>query len=243
MLSYYSTSEAVLGTIECILKAGSPSAPRGKPTLELVNHIFVVADPGDEPIVSRCAARNRVMAEYLADEFRLFDSFAYDAASFAARAKLWDAVKNPDGTVNSAYGHVIFGMQRCREGFTSYERFSQWEWARRSLLRDPDSRQAFIRVGFDGAQWIGVKDLPCTHHLQFQARDGALHLTAVMRSNDVTRGLPYDMPYFCRLQRRMIRELGYGGLALRLGTYTHFAHSMHLYESEREKAYSMIGRV
>jgi thymidylate synthase len=43
------------------------------------------------------------------------------------------------------------------------------------------------------------------------------------------------MPWFCELQEQMAEELG-----VLPGTYTHFAHSLHLYESDLEVARRML---
>ena len=70
-----------------------------------------------------------------------------------------------------------------------------------------------------------TKDTPCTLSLQFLLRDGRLNLTTTMRSNDVWTGVPYDMFSFCSMQVMMAMTLGVG-----VGTYTHQAGSLHIYE-------------
>ncbi len=69
------------------------------------------------------------------------------------------------------------------------------------------------------------KDIPCTCTIQFLVRDGALHTVATMRSNDAWFGLVHDVFAFTMLQELVARDLG-----LELGTYTHFAASLHLYD-------------
>jgi thymidylate synthase len=46
-----------------------------------------------------------------------------------------------------------------------------------------------------------------------------------MRSNDIWMGFPYDVFSFTAMQCLMAMELGLG-----IGTYTHIAGSLHLYE-------------
>ncbi len=65
---------------------------------------------------------------------------------------------------------------------------------------------------------------PCTMTLQYQVRNGQLHATTYMRSNDAYLGMPYDMFTFT-LWQQMIANY----LAVDIGTYTHIAGSMHLY--------------
>ena len=52
-----------------------------------------------------------------------------------------------------------------------------------------------------------------------------------MRSNDVYRGFPGDVFAFTFLQELVARTLG-----LEIGTYSHFVGSLHLYDTDEEKA-------
>lgn len=105
------------------------------------------------------------------------------------------------------------------------------------LKRDPDSRQAVITL-FDSDRDLGrpdVKDVPCTLAVQFLLRDvdesdffrKTLHMWVTMRSNDAWLGLPYDLGQFSVLQFAVAQALGAS-----VGTYTHSAGSMHLYERD-----------
>ena len=59
----------------------------------------------------------------------------------------------------------------------------------------------------------------------FQIRNGALHMTTVMRSNDAVWGFCNDVFAFTCLQELIANELG-----VKLGQYHHFAASLHVYE-------------
>ena len=101
------------------------------------------------------------------------------------------------------------------------------------LKKDPDSRQAVLTI-FDADRDLGRTDqldLPCTVAIQFLLREGSLEMFVTMRSNDVWLGLPYDLGQFAMLQAAVAQSLGVG-----MGTYTHVAGSMHLYDRDREKA-------
>lgn len=101
------------------------------------------------------------------------------------------------------------------------------------LREDPDSRQAIITLWDPVLDNVpGKKDYPCTVALQFSvAADGALDMTTFMRSNDVWRGLPYDMFQFTQLQMSIANAL-----TLSYGSYTHIAASLHLYEENVDAA-------
>ncbi|MFG0245710.1 MAG: thymidylate synthase [Phycisphaerales bacterium JB052] len=95
------------------------------------------------------------------------------------------------------------------------------------LRKDPDTRQAVVNVYNYMQDGHGDKrNEPCTLALHFLLRDGALNMTAYMRSNDIWWGFPYDMAAFAFLQQVMAHWLG-----VELGTYTHVATSLHMYES------------
>lgn len=101
------------------------------------------------------------------------------------------------------------------------------------LQGDPDSRQAVLTL-FDADRDLGRTDqldLPCTVSIQFLLREGAVEMLVSMRSNDVWLGLPYDLGQFAMLQAAVAQALGAA-----VGTYTHVAGSMHLYERDLEKA-------
>ena len=116
-----------------------------------------------------------------------------------------------------------------------------WEWAKESLLADKDTRQAIIRFNLPEHCWIGNKDFTCTLTGNFLIRDDKLLLTMVMRSNDVVYGLAYDLPWFCSLMDKMLEELKPTYPNLQKGTYTHFAHSLHMYDKDESTIKSMLG--
>ena len=117
-----------------------------------------------------------------------------------------------------------------------------WEWAKQSLLNDKDTRQAFIKFSLPEHQYMGNKDQVCTMHGNFLIREDKLHLSIVMRSNDLTLGLVYDLPWFISLMDRMVGELKPQYPNLEKGHYTHMVHSMHIYDRDEKKILKMLGR-
>src|SRR5262245_3758147 len=95
-----------------------------------------------------------------------------------------------------------------------------------TLSIDHDSRQAVVPV-WNGREDLHSKDVPCTLSWSFRLRANRLNMTTVMRSNDVWRGLAYDIPAMVRLQSAVAWALG-----ARMGTYVHHAQSLHLYEAD-----------
>lgn len=197
-------------------------SPHGEPTRELANvrFQFPLRDQG-------CFRGNGRETElrYLAGELLWYFSARNDLAFIERYSKFWRKVANPDGSCNSAYGKLLFHPSPVMHPTPNTE----WAWAVSRLSQDADSRQAVMVLNQPRHHWDGNKDVPCTLNLGFLARDGRLHLHAVMRSNDVWRGLPFDVPFFLLLARQMQANLRERGMDVHLGTYTHTSFSTHAY--------------
>jgi len=245
--TYDSVSAAYLGTLEdVLLNPTYKTAPRGLPIREKVDYMFHVLNPTSNPIVTEDQERNLVIADYTAKEVELYNSCSNRVEDFAKASKFWEKIANSDGTINSAYGYLIWMNKSCgREaGFAYYgENVTPWEWAKQSLIKDKDSRQAFMRFSLPEHQYISNKDQTCTMHANFLIREDKLNLTVVMRSNDLWLGLTYDLPWFCSLIDRMVDELKLTYPTLTKGTYTHLAHSAHIYERDLAKIEKALGFV
>jgi thymidylate synthase len=64
-----------------------------------------------------------------------------------------------------------------------------------------------------------------------------------MRSNDLTLGLVYDLPWFISLIYKMKDDLQETYPDLKIGTYTHYVHNIHIYDRDEDKILKMLGRV
>lgn len=264
MKVYNDASEAYLGTLaDVYFNPDVKSSPRGQPVREKLDYSFRVLQPTNTPIVTRDSKRNETIRSYTAKEVELYDSCSNSAEDFGKASKFWLQLANPDGTVNSAYGHLIWAKKSHGSDFESetycvsppkFEgdgslhhvkpvRRTPWEWAKQSLIDDKDTRQAILRFSLPEHQWKGNKDQTCTMHGNFLIRNDQLHFSVVMRSNDLTLGLVYDMPWFMGLMDRMIEELKGTYPNLTKGHYTHTVHSLHIYEKNEEMVKKMLGEV
>lgn len=230
--TFETPSEAYLHALGQVLRLPDHRVePRGQPCRELVNYQFLVERPSPASLVTRDETRNQVLHDYLIKETSLYLRGELRAEEWAKKAsKFWAKLANPDGTINSNYGWLAF-HDRCLPGGST-----PWEWARDSLLEDRDTRQAYIKFAKRGHLWRGNRDQVCTLHMNFLVRDDRLHGTVVMRSCDIVKGLAYDMPWFCYLLLTMADDVGLIG-----GTYTHYCHSLHLYERDEAAARRMLG--
>lgn len=244
MKTYTNIHEAYIETLKDIyFNYDYRAAPRGLPVREKTDYSFRITSPRVEPIVTADQARNLVIASYTAKEVELYNSCANTALEFAKASKFWEKLANPDGTVNSAYGYLIWKNES--HGNSKFELMQRnrtpWEWAKMSLISDKDSRQAIVRFSLPEHQWVGNKDQTCTMHANFLIREDKLNLSVVMRSNDLVLGLVYDLPWFISLIDRMVDELKPHYPNLTKGTYTHTVHSLHIYEKNEEMVLKMIG--
>jgi thymidylate synthase len=227
---------------------------------EKLDYTFRILNPVNTPIQTMDAERNKTIVDYTRKEVELYDSCSNRVEDFVKASKFWGKLANPDGTVNSAYGYLIWNNKS--HGNDKYEfktmhvgNFNNtgpkdvpignmrtpWEWAKESLLNDKDTRQAILRFSLPEHAWMGVKDFTCTMHGIFFIRDDKLHFSVNMRSNDLMLGLVYDMPWFISLMDKMIVELKDKYPNLTKGHYTHTVHSMHIYARDKEKILKMIG--
>ncbi len=129
-------------------------------------------------------------------------------------------------TYHGAYGHRL----RKHLGIDQLERAYQ------ALSKNPESRQVVLQIwdstvdlpATDGKP--SAEDVPCNIAAMLKVRDGALEWTQIMRSNDVFRGLPYNLVQFTTMQ-----EIMAGWLDLKVGSYHHMSDSLHLYDRDADQ--------
>lgn len=194
--------------------------PRDMTIKENCDVSIVLEDP------TSCLYTNPVRSsqfKYIAAEFLWYFMGRNDVEWISKYAKFWEHIQNPDGTVNSSYGNLLF-TKKNEHGL------AQYEWALQSLVKDKDTRQAVLHFNLPVHQSFDNKDFVCTMYGIFQIRDNKLNFTVHMRSNDAILGLPTDIAFFATLQMQMLKHLKETYPTLELGTYTHIANSLHIYE-------------
>ena len=211
----YSVSDAFEQVIGLLDAEGSFSSPRGLAIKELINCNIVVKNPLDR--IVRMPKR-QMNFSYAVGELLWYISGRNDLETMEHYSTNMRRFSDDGITLNSAYGYRIFGHHEAIP-------FNQWEFAKKRLQDDPDSRQAIIHLHTPNNQ--PTKDEVCTLTLQFFIRDGKLDLVVTMRSNDIIKGFTYDAFAFTFLQEMMANEL-----SVEIGTYYHNAGSMHIYEPD-----------
>jgi thymidylate synthase len=192
---------------------GKFSSPRGLRIVELED--FAITVRPENPFFG-FPKRNYDVEYFKKEMLWKLGANKYDG-SIKQHAKMWESVQNPDGTFNSNYGQYWFGEQ---QGF--------WNVVQ-ELVRDEDSRRAVIPMLSKEHMTPQTVDTVCTLAVGFRIRDGALHMSAYMRSSDQIFGLGTDIPTFAFLYRLVYTAL-LNTYDLRKGDITIVAMSSHIYE-------------
>lgn len=220
-IPYRSADEVQEAVLRHLLSDAAPVSPRGIPTVESQALSFVLTNPR-----ARCITNpERKWSLPLAlGELSWHLSGSTDASPLVHYSRAWRAFADNDGQIRgSCYGSKAFSRQEGQ---------SPWRRAGNLLCADPATRRAVIYFNDPSAHLdVDCRDAACATSLQFMIRSGALDAVACMRSNDAIWGLPYDLFLFTFLQEMMSVEL-----AVKLGSYYHFAGSLHVYERHRALA-------
>lgn len=128
--------------------------------------------------------------------------------------------------LHGAYGY------RLRKGFG----IDQVKRAYLALKCNPMTRQVVLQIWDPRCDFPDENgnpsstDIPCNVTSLLNIRDDRLFWTQIMRSNDVMRGLPYDI-----LQFTILQELFASWLGCEMGNYLHISNSLHMYKNCIEK--------
>lgn len=150
-----------------------------------------------------------------------------DLATLANEISNYGDYSDDGITLNGAYGH------RLRKYFQR----DQIEYAIQELQENPASRRVVLTMYSPDDLGKSSRDIPCNTTIYVKARSGALDLTVINRSNDLYKGVPYNVFVFGILQRYIATSLG-----LPVGIQRHFTDGLHLYEVDLEKVKSITER-
>lgn len=187
----------------------------GNTTIEIVGASFIA----DEESIF-----GEVNWEYVQREEEWYNSMSLNVNDIPGGApKIWAAVADKDGFVNSNYGYLLF----------SDKNFSQYENAKNELLKNPESRRANT-VYTRPSMWIdynmnGRSDFCCTESVQYLIRDGAVHAVVRMRSNDTIFGYRNDRAWQKHILEKLTADLNAAGNDYCVGKITWQVGSLHIY--------------
>lgn len=185
---------------------------------EWMNAMLVINNPRNRWVLSRQPALNVPFA--LAELVWLMRGRQDSAFLNYFNTKLPDYA----GTGKSYHGAYGFRLSKAFG-------FDQLKRAYEALSSNPESRQIVLQIWkaeWDFPRESGepiAEDIPCNICSFLKVRNGHLHWTQIMRSNDLFLGLPYNLVQFTTLH-----EIVAGWLNLKIGPYSHYSDSLHLYE-------------
>jgi thymidylate synthase len=220
---FQSIDEAQLSVFDRLLTSGQPASPRGMGTLECEAVSFSILDPRRRCVLN--PARRWSLPLALGETcWHLSGSTA--AKDLAYYAPIWGSLADDEGQIRgSCYGSKIFVGDP-----------SPWDLIIRLLQKDHSSRRAILYFSDEHSPFDGDSpDVACAQSIQFLLRLGKLDAVVCMRSNDAVWGLPYDVFLFTFIQELLSVRLG-----VELGTYFHFAASLHIYERHFELAREVL---
>ena len=223
-ICYPTFNEVYVALVHKLEKNGIVSTNRkGAKLTELFDEKFTITLPKQCGAVCRSLSLN-----YLTDEFAFYMSGSDLLEDAVKCSSFWNNCSDNVVTINSNYGKLLL-HDRNEQGNT------QFEHALRCLINNKSSKKAVMTLYNDSHAYIS-NDNPCTMYLKARIDStNRLHLTACMRSSDIYFGLPYDVPFFIFIQQALVSILASKYPKISLGTYTHFANSLHTYERDAKK--------
>lgn len=136
-----------------------------------------------------------------------------------------------DGRIPGAYGPRIFSMRSGIDQLDHVTKLLDWKpTSKRAVIQLFNAEDIALDYAAVRGEGFVYREVPCTVSLQFHLREGLLHLSVNMRSNDAYKGLPHDVFCFTMIQEMMARRLG-----AEPGEYLHYAGSMHIYEPDLDE--------
>lgn len=190
---------------------------------------FAVVMPAAVPPITSFDDRNFSLF-YCKKEWEWYLNADKMDASIEKHATMWAKLKQPSGEFYSNYGQYMFNPDELE---------TQFDYVVDTLIRDPDSRRASMMILKREHLFPENTDTVCTYAINFTIEADVLHMTVMMRSNDVIFGFTNDAFCFWNLMQFVWVLLREQNPAIRLGTYTHFTNSMHVYE----RHFEMIGKI
>lgn len=216
---YRNISFAAAASFEEILTFGKNVVVRGNETKELLNQLTVIERPQDRFLflpdrLNDCFAQIAESLWVLAgrNDIEWLTHYLPRAPSFSDDGQTWRA----------GYG------ARLRNWRGQTDQIAQ---VRTLLQTDQSSRRAVMALFDPQEDFADSKDIPCNNLLSWLIRDGRLHLSVAIRSNDAMWGFSGANAF----EWSVLHELMAHWLDVEVGRMTFFAGSFHLYRKHWDR--------
>ena len=189
----------------------------GVVTIEIINASFIA----DEPSIF-----GTINEEYIEREKAWYRSMSLNVNDIpGGPPQIWQQVADKDGFINSNYGWCIY----------SEENGNQFTKVVDELLASPLSRRATMIYNrpsmHEDYNKNGMSDFMCTYSTQYYIREGQLHASVFMRSNDAVYGYKNDYAWQHYVHKEVLQAVnGRCGTVYGLGDLHWNAGSLHVYE-------------
>lgn len=224
--SFDSLDDLLFATYESILNNGTNVISKRGENREITNFSATLGNPCCRTSLS--LERRLVKSKFA--EFAWFLSKSDDIDYILPYISQYEFEEQDKNKIIGAYGSKIFD--------TNENEISQFERIVQQLTRRRETKQAFLVISESKDYKYRdekFKSPPCTIGLHFYVRLSKLNLTCYMRSNDAYFGLPHDL--FCFT---MLQELISCRTSIPIGSYTHIATSMHIYNNHIKKVQNYL---
>lgn len=217
---YRNISFATVESMAEVLQSGVDINVRGERTRELVNWTASVDRPFERYLFLP-RRLNNVFAQFAESMWVI--SGRNDVAWLSRYLPRAIDYSDDGQTWRGAYGPRL----RCWDG-----KVDQVNEVRQLLLEDVNSRRAVMTLYDPAVDFVKSKDIPCNNWLSWIARDGKLHLSVAIRSNDAMWGFSGINSF----EWSILQEMMAYWLRLEVGLLNFFATSFHIYDKHLERA-------
>ncbi len=223
---YRNISFAAAGSFRDILTSGVSVSPRGDETKEVLNRVTAIERPLERflflpgrmnDFVAQIAESIWVLAGK--DDIVWLKEYLKRAPEYSDDGQIWRAAYGP----------------RLRRW---HDKVDQIDEVRKLLIADPSSRRAVMGLYDPELDFVDSLDIPCNNLLAWLVRDGRLHLTVFLRSNDAMWGFSGANAF----EWSVLHELMAGWLGVPVGPATFIAGSFHLYGDYWDRANRVSAR-
>jgi len=233
----HTIDDLVLKGIKYIKAKGKPFKARAGSGLQAYGVSYTLLNPRNR----LHSIRKPVSIRYLCREFLAYFKGSLDVDQGLSQAsRFWKTLIDKNNKVNSNYGYYVF-HQKVPE----YGNKTQYQWCIANLLKNPDSRKAFININQVWHKTSETKDFPCTIGMQFFVKENKLCCSVFSRSTDIYTGLPYDMGFFSFVTELLYQDLKEQlpkekGDKLALGYVTMKTNFTQIYDKTRDQALQLL---
>jgi len=158
--------------------------------------------------------------DYIKRELKWYMSQSLNVNDLEKTPKIWKAVADKDGFINSNYGYLVFNE----------ENYSQYDNCLKELRNNPESRRACMIYNrpkiWEDYNKNGMSDFICTFATQYFVRDKKLITSVKMRSNDAWAGYRNDKAFQDFITNKLSNDLN-----IEIGYTIWNVSSLHLYEN------------